>query len=54
MPIAPNKDLNCIINFEKRATDLLKKLKNKNVISEETYCKLSPFGSKPGTLYGSA
>ena len=32
----------------------MKKLKNKNVISEETYNKLRPVGSKPGTLYGSA
>ena len=54
IPIAPNKDLNYIMNFEKRVTDLLKKLKNKNVISEETYNKLRPVGSKPGTLYGSA
>ena len=54
IPIAPNKDLNYIINSEKRVTDLLKKLKNKNVISEETYNKLRPVGSKPRTLYGSA
>ena len=46
--IVPNKDLNYIINSEKRVTDLLKKLKNKNVISEETYNKLRPIGSKPG------
>ena len=32
----------------------MKKLKNKNAISEETYNKLRPVGSKPGTLYGSA
>ena len=51
--IAPNKDLNYIINSEKRVTDLLKKLKNKNAISEETYNKLRPVGSKPGTLCGS-
>ena len=48
------KDLNYIISSEKRVTDLLKKFKNKNVISEETYNKLRPVGSKPGTLYGSA
>ena len=54
IPVAPNKDLNYIINSEKRITDLLKKLKNKNVISEETYNKLRPVGSKLGTLYGSA
>ena len=32
----------------------MKKLKNKNTISEKTYNKLRPVGSKPGTLYGSA
>ena len=54
IPVAPHKDLNYIINSEERVTDLLKKLKNKNTISEETYDKLRPLGSKPGTLYGSA
>ena len=54
IPIAPNKDLNYIINSEKRVTDLLKKLKNKNAISEESYNKLRLVGSKPETLYGSA
>ena len=32
----------------------MKKFKNKNTISEETYNKLRTVGSKPGTLYGSA
>ena len=50
IPVAPDKYLNYIINSEKRATDLSKKLKNKNVISEETYNKLRPLGSKPGTI----
>ena len=54
IPVVPDKDLNYIITSEKRVTDLLKKLKNKNTISEETYNKLRPVGSKPGTLYGSA
>ena len=38
--VAPNKNLNYITNSKKRVTDLLKKLKDKNVISEETYNKL--------------
>ena len=54
IPIASNKDLNYIINSEKRVTNLLKKLKNKNAISEKTYNKLRPIGLKSGTLYGSA
>ena len=51
--VAPDKDLNYIINSEKRVTNLFKKLKNKNAISEETFNKLRPVGSKPGKLYGS-
>ena len=53
IPVVPDKDLNYIITSEKRVT-LLKKLKNKNTISEETYNKLRLVGSKPRTLYGSA
>ena len=54
IPVVPDKDLNYLINSEKRLTDLLKKLKNKNAISEETYKKLRSAGSKLGRLYGSA
>ena len=54
IPVPHDKDLNCIINSEKRVTELLKKLKNKNATSDETYNKLRPAGSKPGTLCGSA
>ena len=54
IPLAPDKDLNYIINFEKRVTDLLQKRKNKITISEETNNKLRPVGSKAGKLYRSA
>ena len=37
IPLAPDKDLNYFINSEKRVNDVLKKQKNKNAISEETY-----------------
>ena len=47
-----DKDLNHVINSEKRVTDLLKNLKNKKKISEEMYNKLRPVGSKPGKFYG--
>ena len=50
IPVASNKNLSYIINSEKRVTDLLKKLKNKNSINEETYNKLRPVGSKSGIL----
>ena len=43
IPVPPDQDLSYVINSEKRVTDLLKKLKNKNVV-----------GSKLGTLYVSA
>ena len=32
--VTPDKDLNYVINSKKRVTDFLKKLKNKNTISE--------------------
>ena len=54
IPVTPDKDLNYVINSEKEVTDLLKKIKNKNAISEETYNKLRSVGSEPETLYGSA
>ena len=47
---APHKDLNYIINSEKRVTYIFKILTNKNGISEETYYKLR----QPGTPHGSA
>ena len=43
-----------ILKKESLISNLLKKLKNKNTISEETYNKLIPVSSKQGTLYGSA
>ena len=46
------KGLIMLLILKKRDTDLLKKLKNKNAIGEETYNKLRPVGSKPGTPYG--
>ena len=52
--ISNSADLNYIIIFEKRVTDLLKKLKKNNTISEEAFNKLRPVGLKPGTFYGSA
>ena len=52
IPVAPDKDLNYVINSEKRVTDLLKKPKNNNAISEETFNKLRLVGSKQGTLCG--
>ena len=38
--VAPDEDISYIISSEKRVTDLLKNLKNKNTISEGTFDKL--------------
>ena len=48
--VAPDKDLNYV------TTAILKKkqLWYKKAINEESYSKLRPFDSKPGTLSGSA
>ena len=54
IPVVSDKDINYVINYEKRVTNLLKKLKNKNGISKETHDKLGPVGSKSGTLFGPA
>ena len=52
--VAPDKHLKYGINIKKRVTDLLRKFKNKNAISERAYKKLKVFDSKPGTLHGSS
>ena len=44
IPVALDKDLSYVVNSKIRVTDLLKKIKNKNAISEETYNKLRPVG----------
>ena len=56
IPVAPYKDSITLLILKKESLwkYLLKKLKNKNAISDETYQKLEAVGSKPGTLYGSA
>ena len=54
LSIDQNKVLNHIVHMENRITDVLKKLKNKKVISEKKYEDLYPVGSSPGILYGRA
>ena len=44
IPVASVKDLNYKIDSEKRVTELLKKLKNRNAIKDEKYNKLRPVG----------
>ena len=50
--IVDDKHLNIIIGIEKKLTDLLKKLKASEAISEIDYKKLKPRGSSFGVLYG--
>ena len=39
--------------FEKKVTDLIKRLENEGKISEKEYQLIYPRGSRPGILYGS-
>ena len=54
IPVAPDKNLSCIIDSEKRMTYLFRSLNNKNGIIEGTYNKVRPVGSIPKTFHGSA
>ena len=54
LTIDKNKVLNHIVNMENRITEVLKKLKEKQQISEKKYKDLHPVGSRPGILYGRA
>ena len=49
--VAEEKQLNFIVNVEKHITDLLKNLKNSEVIFETVYKSLKPRGSRFGILY---
>ena len=51
LSIDKNKVLNHIVNMEYRITEVLKKLKEKQQISEKKYMNLHPVGSRPGILY---
>ena len=48
LSIDQNKVLNHIVYMENRIIDVLKKLKNKKIISEKKYEDLYPVGSSPG------
>ena len=54
LSIDQNNVLNHIVHMENRIIDVLKKLKNKKIISEKKYEDLNPVGSGPGILYGHA
>ena len=50
--VAEDKQWNFIVNVEKHIADLLKDLKNSEVISEIVYKSLEPRGCGFGILYG--
>ena len=52
MSVTEDKQLNFIVNVEKRITDFLKDLNIYEVISETVYKSLKPTGSTFGILYG--
>ena len=54
LSIDQNKVLNHIVNMENRIISVLKKLKDKNQISDKKYKDLHPVDSRPGILYGGA
>ena len=47
-----SKVLNHLIHMESKIVELLKRLKEKQEISDKVYHELYPTGSKPGILYG--
>ena len=54
LSIDQNKVLNHIVHMEDRITDVLKRFKNKKMISEKKYEDLYPVGSSPGILHSRA
>ena len=54
LSIDQNTVLNHSVNMENRIISVLKKLKDKNQISDKKYKDLHAVGSRPGILYGRA
>ena len=52
LDIPAGKEINHIVNLEKRITSELKLLKDKEIIDKSTYKSIKPVGSRPGILYG--
>ena len=52
LDIPSGKNINYIINLEKRFTSGLKLLKNKESIDKSTYKSIKPVGYRPVILYG--
>ena len=52
LDIPAGKEINHIVNLEKRITSELKLFKEKEIIDKSTYKSIKPVGSTPGILYG--
>ena len=52
LDIPAGKEINHIVNLEKRITSELKLLKDKEIIDKSTYKSTKPVGSRPGILNG--
>ena len=52
LDITAGKEINHIVNLEKRITLELKLLKDKQIIVKSTYKSTNPVGSRPSILYG--
>ena len=53
LKIPTGKEINHIVNLEKRITSELKLSKVKEIIDKSTYKSVKPVGYRPGILYGS-
>ena len=53
LDIPGSKEINHIINLEKRITSELKLLTSKKIIDKSSYKSVKPVGSRPGILYAS-
>ena len=53
LDIPAGKEINHIVNLEKKTTAERKLLKDKEIIDKSTYKSIKPVGSRPGILYGS-
>ena len=52
LEILAGKEINHIVNLEKRNNSELKLLKDKEIIDKFTYKRIKPVGSRAGILYG--
>ena len=51
LDIPTGKEINHIVNLEKKITSKLKLLKDKEIIEKSTYKSVKSAGSRPGILY---